>query len=252
MGSNMVWMLRYIITNPMEVLGQSRKILVVDDEYDVTELLSYNLRRNGFTVKSVNDPRRALEVVREFEPNLIVLDIMMPDLSGLQVCRMIRQENSLKKIPIVFLSAKTEEGDRIEGFESGADDYVCKPFSPKELMLRILAVLKRAGEKVENSGEAKIVEVNEICLDVEHHRVEVRGLPIELTATEFRLLKLLMQELGKVQTREKLLQKVWNYENDIETRTVDTHMRRLREKLGAEASVLETVRGVGYRMVKGH
>jgi len=235
----------------MEAFGQSRKILVVDDEYDVTELLSYNLRRNGFRVQSVNDPRRVMDVVREFEPDLIVLDIMMPDLSGLQVCRMIRQESSLKAIPIIFLSAKTEEGDRIEGFESGADDYVCKPFSPKELMLRVLAVLKRAGEDVEEEGEARFLEVNGIRLDVEHHSVEVCGSPIELTATEFRLLKLLMQELGKVQTREKLLQKVWNYENDIETRTVDTHMRRLREKLGEEASVLETVRGVGYRMVGG-
>ena len=244
-------MLGFIIVNSMEAFGQSRKILVVDDEYDVTELLSYNLRRNGFRVQSVNDPRRVMDVVREFEPDLIVLDIMMPDLSGLQVCRMIRQESSLKAIPIIFLSAKTEEGDRIEGFESGADDYVCKPFSPKELMLRVLAVLKRAGEDVEEEGEARFLEVNGIRLDVEHHSVEVCGSPIELTATEFRLLKLLMQELGKVQTREKLLQKVWNYENDIETRTVDTHMRRLREKLGEEASVLETVRGVGYRMVGG-
>jgi two-component system phosphate regulon response regulator PhoB len=244
-------MLGFIIVNSMEAFGQSRKILVVDDEYDVTELLSYNLRRNGFRVQSVNDPRRVMDVVREFEPDLIVLDIMMPDLSGLQVCRMIRQESSLKAIPIIFLSAKTEEGDRIEGFESGADDYVCKPFSPKELMLRVLAVLKRAGEDVEEEGEARFLEVNGIRLDVEHHSVDVRGSPIELTATEFRLLKLLMQELGKAQTREKLLQKVWNYENDIETRTVDTHMRRLREKLGEEASVLETVRGVGYRMVGG-
>jgi two-component system phosphate regulon response regulator PhoB len=244
-------MFGFIIVNSMEAFGQSRKILVVDDEYDVTELLSYNLRRNGFRVQSVNDPRRVMDVVREFEPDLIVLDIMMPDLSGLQVCRMIRQESSLKAIPIIFLSAKTEEGDRIEGFESGADDYVCKPFSPKELMLRVLAVLKRAGEDVEEEGEARFLEVNGIRLDVEHHSVDVRGSPIELTATEFRLLKLLMQELGKVQTREKLLQKVWNYENDIETRTVDTHMRRLREKLGEEASVLETVRGVGYRMVGG-
>ena len=244
-------MLGFVIVNSMEAFGQSRKILVVDDEYDVTELLSYNLRRNGFRVQSVNDPRRVMDVVREFEPDLIVLDIMMPDLSGLQVCRMIRQESSLKAIPIIFLSAKTEEGDRIEGFESGADDYVCKPFSPKELMLMVLAVLKRAGEDVEEEGEARFLEVNGIRLDVEHHSVDVRGSPIELTATEFRLLKLLMQELGKAQTREKLLQKVWNYENDIETRTVDTHMRRLREKLGEEASVLETVRGVGYRMVGG-
>lgn len=225
------------------------KILVVDDEFDVTELLSYNLRRRGFVVRSLNDPRRALETVKDFVPDLIVLDIMMPDLSGLQVCRLVRQESALKSIPIIFLSAKTEESDRIEGFESGADDYVCKPFSPKELMLRVSAVLKRASDKDKESSEPIQLAVGGITMDVEHHRVEVRESPIELTATEFRLLKLLMRELGKVQTRETLLQKVWNYENGIETRTVDTHMRRLREKLGEEASVLETVRGVGYRMV---
>lgn len=233
----------------MVAMEQPNKILVVDDEFDVTELLSYNLRRRGFVVRSVNDPRQALKTVRDFMPDLIVLDIMMPDLSGLQVCRMVRQENELKSIPIIFLSAKTEESDRIEGFESGADDYVCKPFSPKELMLRVIAVLKRAGDKEEENAEPVHLEVGGITMDIEHHRVEVRESPIDLTATEFRLLRLLMRELGKVQTREALLQKVWNYENGIETRTVDTHMRRLREKLGEEASVLETVRGVGYRMV---
>lgn len=230
----------------MVSMNDSRRILVVDDEVDVTELLSYHLRQRGFSVQSINDPRRALESARQFRPELIVLDIMMPDLNGLQVCRLIREDSSLKAVPIVFLSAKTEEGDRIEGFESGADDYVCKPFSPKELMLRVSAILKRRGEV----DSVKLLEVNGIKMDVEHHRVEVAAVPIELTATEFRLLKLLLEERGKVQTRETLLQKVWNYENDIETRTVDTHMRRLREKLGDEASWLETVRGVGYRLVE--
>ncbi len=231
----------------MVATEQPKKILVIDDEVDVTELLSYNLKQRGFVSQSVNDPKRALEAARTFKPDLIVLDIMMPDLSGLQVCRMIRQESSLKKIPIIFLSAKTEENDRIEGFESGADDYVCKPFSPKELMLRVLVILKRAGDG--DDGQA-VLQVNGINLDVEHHSVRVRDKAVELTATEFRLLRLLMQERGKVQTRETLLQKVWNYENDMETRTVDTHIRRLREKLGEEGSGLETVRGVGYRMVE--
>ena len=231
----------------MVATEQPKKILVIDDEVDVTELLSYNLKQRGFVSQSVNDPKRALEAARTFKPDLIVLDIMMPDLSGLQVCRMIRQESSLKKIPIIFLSAKTEENDRIEGFESGADDYVCKPFSPKELMLRVLVILKRAGDG--DDGQA-VLQVNGINLDVEHHSVRVRDKAVELTATEFRLLRLLMQERGKVQTRETLLQKVWNYENDMETRTVDTHIRRLREKLGEEGSGLETVRGVGYRLVE--
>lgn len=226
---------------------QPKKILVVDDEVDVTELLSYNLTQRGFLPQSVNDPRRVIEVARSFKPDLIVLDVMMPDLSGIQVCRLIRQESILKGVPIIFLSAKTEEGDRIEGFESGADDYVCKPFSPKELMLRVLAILKRGSESEDLPTELR---VNGITLNVEQHSVRVKGKAIELTATEFRLLRLLMQERGKVQTRETLLLKVWNYENDMETRTVDTHMRRLREKLGDEGSGLETVRGVGYRMIE--
>ena len=231
----------------MVATEQPKKILVVDDEVDVTELLSYNLKQRGFVSQSVNDPKQALEVAKTFKPDLIVLDIMMPEVSGLQVCRMIRQESTLKGIPIIFLSAKTEEGDRIEGFESGADDYVCKPFSPKELMLRVLVILKRAGD---GDFDLTVLQVNGINLDVEHHSVRVHDKAVELTATEFRLLRLLMQELGKVQTRETLLKRVWNYENDIETRTVDTHMRRLREKLGEEGSGLETVRGVGYRMVE--
>ena len=231
----------------MVATEQPKKILVVDDEVDVTELLSYNLKQRGFVSQSVNDPKQALEVAKTFKPDLIVLDIMMPEVSGLQVCRMIRQESTLKGIPIIFLSARTEEGDRIEGFESGADDYVCKPFSPKELMLRVLVILKRAGD---GDFDLTVLQVNGINLDVEHHSVRVHGKAVELTATEFRLLRLLMQECGKVQTRETLLKRVWNYENGIETRTVDTHMRRLREKLGEEGSGLETVRGVGYRMVE--
>ena len=230
----------------MVATEQPKKILVVDDEVDVTELLSYNLKQRGFVSQSVNDPKQALEVAKTFKPDLIVLDIMMPEVSGFQVCRMIRQESTLKGIPIIFLSARTEEGDRIEGFESGADDYVCKPFSPKELMLRVLVILKRAGD---GDLDLTVLQVNGINLDVEHHSVRVHDRAVELTATEFRLLHLMMQERGKVQTRETLLKRVWNYENDIETRTVDTHMRRLREKLGEEGSGLETVRGVGYRMV---
>ena len=151
----------------------------------------------------------------------------------------------MKGIPVIFLSAKAEEGDRIEGFESGADDYVCKPFSPKELMLRVLVILKRVGD---GDDDQAVLQVNGINLDVEHHSVSVLNKTVELTATEFRLLRLLMQECGKVQTRETLLRKVWNYENAMDTRTVDTHMRRLREKLGGEGSGLETIRGVGYRM----
>ncbi|MEM9157709.1 MAG: response regulator transcription factor [Verrucomicrobiota bacterium] len=228
-------------------MKQTHKVLVVDDEIDVTALLSYHLRQRNVAVESINDPSQAFETARVFKPDLIVLDVMMPGLSGIQVCRLIRSDKNLKHIPILFLSAKTEEGDRVEGFESGADDYVCKPFSPRELMLRVEAILKRTKKAEE---DIEVLEVNGIRMDVGQHKVVVNTEMVELTATEFRLLKLLMQECGKVQTRESLLQRVWNYENDIETRTVDTHMRRLREKLGDEASWLETVRGVGYRMVE--
>lgn len=223
-----------------------QKILVVDDEIDVTELLSYHLRQKGFAVRTLNDPLSALSMVESFRPDLIILDIMMPGLSGLQVCQMIRSRSEFASVPVLFLSAKAAPADRIEGLERGADDYVCKPFSPKELILRVVAILKRVGEP---STKQTVYMVDGIRLDEERHEVYVNDRIVDLTATEFKLLLLLMQEQGKVQTRENLLSRVWNYENEIETRTVDTHMRRLREKLSEQASWLETVRGVGYRML---
>jgi two-component system phosphate regulon response regulator PhoB len=224
------------------------KVLVIDDEPDVTELVAYHLKDKGYAVEIVNDPLRSIGIARSFLPDLVILDVMMPGLSGLQVCRMLRADPKLQKVPILFLTAKVEEGDRIQGFEAGGDDYICKPFSIKELMLRVHSVLRRVADVA--PAENGRLEVGRIALDVERHAVAVDGAPIELTATEFRLLHVLMERRGRIQTREHLLVHVWNYATEIETRTVDTHIRRLREKLGAEAAWIETIRGVGYRMAE--
>jgi len=226
----------------------AKKILVVDDETDVTELLAYTLKAKGFAVETLNDPNRSIGVARTFLPDLIVLDVMMPDLNGIQICRMIRADAKLKKTPVIFLTAKAEEGDRIQGLETGADDYLCKPFSTKELVLRIQTILRRVGDGAPEAP--KLLSAGRILLDGERHVVSVADQPVELTATEFKLLRLLMERRGRVQTREHLLINVWNYETEIETRTVDTHVRRLREKLGSEADWIETIRGVGYRFAE--
>jgi len=224
---------------------RSERILVVDDEPDVTELLCYTLNAKGFVVEALNDPNRCVDFAREFEPDLIVLDVMMPELSGIQICRMLRASASLKKVPVLFLTAKAEEADRVQGLEAGADDYVSKPFSTKELVLRVQSILRRSREG--RQAEARVLEVGGLALDLGRHELRLHGELVALTATEFRLLHLLMSRRGRVQSREHLLLNVWNYETEIETRTVDTHVRRLREKLGSEADWVETVRGVGYR-----
>jgi len=224
----------------------NKRILVVDDEPDVTELISYKLRREGYDVAVINDPLEIMGKAREFNPDLFVLDIMMPELDGLKICRMVRADNRLKSVPIIFLTARGEVEDRIKGLESGADDYLCKPFDTKELALRIGLIFKRMAQETDG-GNTKL-SVAGIQLDQELHEVTLAGVEIELTATEFKLLKLLMERKGRVQTRENLLVNVWNYDTDTETRTIDTHIRRLREKLGERSELIETVRGVGYRI----
>lgn len=228
--------------------ARPQRILVIDDEEDVTALLAYHLRAKGYRVESLNDPSLIMGRARSFQPDLVILDVMMPELNGVQICRMLRADPKLKRTPIIFLSARTEEADRIKGFEVGADDYICKPFSPKELILRVQSIFRRVSEG-EEEQRGLVFQMGHVVLDVDHHRVTVHGEPIELTATEFKLLRVLMERKGRVQARDHLLLNVWNYEAEIETRTVDTHVRRLREKLGTEASLIETVRGVGYRMV---
>ncbi len=225
---------------------EKKKILVVDDEPDVTELVAYNLKAKGFHVETLNDATASISKARNFHPDLIILDIMMPHLSGIQICRILRNDNKLARIPIIFLTAKAEPQDRIEGLESGADDYLSKPFSPKELVLRVESILRRVSAPL--LPTAAKLHIGEIVLDSDVHSVKVHGQVIDLTATEFKLLHLLMERKGRVQTREHLLLNVWNYSTEIETRTVDTHVRRLREKLGTEAGWIETIRGVGYRI----
>ena len=224
------------------------RVLVVDDESDVTELLEYRLEQEGYRVATLNDPLAFIAKVREFEPDLMLLDIMMPELSGIQLCRIVRADPSMRETPVIFLSARGEVEDRIKGLEAGAEDYVSKPFNTNELLLRISKMLKRSGAPSQPSGQSRI-EIAGVVIDEDLHQLTVDGKNVLLTATEFRLLKLLMERKGRVQTRDHLLVNVWHYDTDIETRTVDTHVRRVREKLGQYAHMIETVRGVGYRAV---
>lgn len=223
-----------------------KRVLVVDDEPDVTELVSYKLRREGYVVEIINDPLRIMGMAREFSPDLFVLDIMMPELDGLKLCRLIRADSKLSRVPIIFLTARAESEDRVAGLECGADDYICKPFDAKELVLRVGLIFKRMGASI--ADHTRRLQAGDVVLDEEMHTVVVSGKVVDLTATEFKLLKLLMERKGRVQSRENLLVNVWNYDTDTETRTIDTHIRRLREKLGERSAVIETVRGVGYRI----
>jgi two-component system phosphate regulon response regulator PhoB len=220
------------------------KILVVDDEPDALEVLGFKLKEAGYTPVFAADGLKAIAAVRIERPDLIVLDLMLPEIDGLEVCKILRRDPATASIPVIMLTAKAAEMDRVLGLELGADDYVTKPYSPRELVLRIRKLLKRA-KTAEESGDHVRAGVLEI--DVPRHTALVEGRPVTLTATEFNLLTLLAQRRGRVQTRERLLQDVWGYETAIDTRTVDTHMRRLREKIGAAADYLETIRGVGYR-----
>lgn len=219
-----------------------RKILIIEDESDVADLLTLNLRKGGFKVLTAADGASGLQKARDERPEFIVLDLMLPKMSGLEVCRILKGDMATAHIPILMLTAKAEEVDRIVGLEFGADDYVTKPFSPREVTLRIRAILRR-GEKPE-----EMLQAGAISIDPARHEVRVNGKRVHLTSLEFKLLRTLMQRRGRVQDRDKLLNDVWGYESVIDTRTVDTHVRRLREKLGKAGDAIETVRGFGYRL----
>src|SRR5213592_4335992 len=223
------------------------KILLVDDEPDAVELVEFNLKAAGLDVVTAVDGEEALKKARSVLPHLIVLDLMLPEVDGLEVCKILRRDSKTQAIPILMLTAKAAEIDRVLGLELGADDYVTKPFSPRELVLRIKRLL-RSGTPSEEPAER--IQWKDLCVDIPRHQATVKGKAIDLTATEFKLLLVLAQRRGRVQSREQLLQDVWEYDNLIDTRTVDTHMRRLREKLGMAAKYLDTVRGVGYRFVE--
>lgn len=225
----------------------SKKILIAEDEEDVLNLVASNLKAAGFSVLRAENGTVALEQARTGHPALIILDLMLPEMSGLDVCKSLKNDAATKNIPIVMLTARAEEVDRIVGLELGADDYITKPFSPRELVLRVKSVLRRATAPAEVGD---VLRLGEIQINRATHEVFVRGKVVEFTATEYKLLTVLMERRGRVQGRDALLNDVWGYENVIDTRTVDTHIRRLREKLMKCADYIETVRGFGYRMVE--
>ena len=219
------------------------KILVVEDEPDILELVSYHLEQSGFTVVPAEDEEQALSAIEQSSVGLVVLDLMLPGIGGLELCRLVKQDPRTKNIPILMLTARAGEIDRIVGLELGADDYLVKPFSPRELVLRIRAILRR----VQGRDETAQIVAGPLAIDPVGCQVQLGSDPIELTATEFKLLTTLAQRRGRVQSREELLKVVWGYEYIGYSRTVDTHIRRLREKLGKAAKLVETVRGMGYR-----
>jgi DNA-binding response OmpR family regulator len=223
----------------------SKKILIIEDEPDVVDLLTLQLRKGDEFIASIaTDGATGVRKAREESPALIILDLMLPKMSGLEVCKILKTDSITRHIPIIMLTAKAEEIDRIVGLEFGADDYVTKPFSPREIVLRIKAIMRRPSG---DSAEEKLT-AGSITVDPARHSVTVAGKPVRLTSVEFKLLAMLLRRPGRVQTRDRLLNEVWGYESVIDTRTVDTHVRRLREKLGKAADAIETVRGFGYRL----
>jgi two-component system phosphate regulon response regulator PhoB len=224
------------------------RILVIEDEEDLQEVLSYNLRQAGHEVTVVGTGQDGLARVAAEAPELVLLDLMLPDMSGSDVCRALKSAPTTRQIPVVMLTAKGEEIDRVVGFELGADDYVVKPYSMRELTLRLQAILRRRSTPVDDVG---LTTFGRLRIDREGHRVWIDGGEIALTALELRLLCTLYDRRGRVQSRAVLLDEVWRMSSDVNTRTVDTHVKRLREKLGEAGAYLETVRGVGYRFTGG-
>ena len=220
------------------------KVFIVEDEPDLRDTLKYNLENEGFSVEAFSNGETFLSSVDKNIPNLVILDLMLPGVSGLDVCRELRSNENYDGIGIVMLTAKSEEIDRIVGFELGADDYVTKPFSVRELILRVKVLLKKRSD---NGANEQILEFGPILMNLDAHEVSIDGKIVNLTALEFKLLKHLLKRKGRVQTRDQLLGDVWGYSSEVTTRTVDTHIKRLREKLGEPGDLIQTIRGVGYR-----
>ena len=221
-------------------------ILVIEDEPDIRKNLEYNLGREGFNASSVGTLDKAYKKIKSKKFDLILLDLMLPDGSGLELCKKIKSNSETEATPVVILTAKDDEVDRVVGFELGADDYVTKPFSVRELILRVKAILKRSDTKTKEVVEVER-QFGDLKIDVDSHEVHVDSKLIELTALEFRLLKELVDKRGRVQSRDQLLSEVWGYSAEVTTRTVDTHIKRLREKLGSMGKYVQTIRGVGYK-----
>ncbi|HLC26931.1 MAG TPA: response regulator transcription factor [bacterium] len=223
------------------------KILVIEDEKDIADLVTYNLKNSGFHVLVAQDGQKALEIARREHPDLVLLDLMLPRMDGTEVCKFLKRDETTREIPIIMLTAKAGEIDRIVGLELGAEDYITKPFSPRELVLRVRAVLRRTAKTPEPPA---LIRAGDLTIDMAGHRVLVKNRPINLTATEFKLLATLASRRGRVFTRDVLLDQVWGYDYHGVTRTVDTHVRRLRAKLKGCVRHIETVRGVGYRFLE--
>ncbi len=228
-------------------MAAKSKILIVDDEKNIVEAVKYSLEKEGFRTLIAHDGRKALEVARRELPDLIVLDWMLPEIDGLETCRLLKQESTTKTIPVMMLTVRSTETDKVLGLEMGADDYVTKPFSPRELVARIKAILRRAT----SSETEEVFQIDELRVDWGKHLVMLKGKPVELTTKEFELLKALIEAKGRVLNREVLLERVWGYERsiEIETRTVDLHISQLRKKLKPIANRILTLKNAGYRFV---
>ena len=224
----------------------SSHVLVIEDEPDIRKTIDYNLSKESFKVTQASSIEEGEKVLASNKIDVIILDLMLPDGSGLTLCRDIKSEPNTKHIPVIILTAKTEEVDRVVGFELGADDYVTKPFSVRELILRVKAILKRGVSTEKNTDDIED-SFGELTINYEEHQAYINGQEISLTALEFKLLKHLINRKGRVQTRDQLLEDVWGYSSNVTTRTVDTHIKRLREKLGSVGDHIQTIRGVGYR-----
>ncbi len=222
------------------------KILVVEDERDIAALVAFHLTKDGYRVRTAEGGNEALEAVAAERPDLVILDLMLPGFSGYEVLAEMRRQSDLMEVPIIVLTARREEADRVKGFELGADDYLTKPFSPRELVLRVGAVLRRA-QAPPVAGARRMLQGGGVSIDLDALAVTVAGKPIELTPTEYRLLVSLLERRGRVQDRQQLLKAAWDVHARIETRTVDMHVQRLRSKLGGAGDWIETVRGFGYR-----
>ena len=225
------------------------RVLIIEDEPDIRKTIDYNLSKESFQVVQAGSIAEGEKSISDNSPDVIILDLMLPDGSGLTLCRDIKSDDKTKHIPIILLTAKADEVDRVIGFELGADDYVTKPFSVRELIWRVKAILKRGVSESTKEDEAEFI-FGELKLNLDAHQVFINDSEIAFTALEFRLLKHLIDRKGRVQTRDQLLEEVWGYSSEVTTRTVDTHIKRLREKLGVTGEYIQTIRGVGYRFSK--
>jgi len=222
-----------------------KTVLIIEDEKDLADLVAFNLEKEGFRPLIASDGVMGLEKARADSPDLILLDLMLPGMPGTELCKALKSSDKTSRIPVIMLTARGEEIDRVVGFEVGADDYVLKPFSTRELLLRVKAVLRRTAPE---GAKGRIVNIGAVSIDTDRHTVNVAGRLTELSAIEFKLLLTLAQRQGRVQSRDQLLRDVWGYNYSGDTRTVDTHLTRLRSKLGAAGDMIRTVRGFGYKL----